>query len=195
MPFFVPFVISQDNSAKKGLITSLIFSAGRLVVYMAVGLLIFFIFTSLFKSGDTEPDLRSFPLMHIVVGFLVVIYALWLLLKLPFPKVCPARFARGMVGLLVGMLLGAFICPPFIFMLVSNLGEPVYFFVLAVLLFWLGSSVSILLLGAGAGFVSKHVYKRVEPEKIQNIMHMVLILVGIMFFIVPGYMNLLSSPI
>jgi len=185
MPFFVPFVMSSDDSWKKGFRTSLIFSTGRLLVYMAVGLLVFFVF-----SNILEPDLDSFPLVHIVVGCLIVIYAVWMLLKMPFPKICPARFARGAVGMMVGMLLGSFVCPPFIFMVTSNLDQPMPFYALAVLLFWLGSSVSIVLLGTGAGYISRHVHKRFDPEAVRNVMYMVLILVGVVFFILIGFRNL-----
>jgi sulfite exporter TauE/SafE len=191
MPFFVPFVISHDNSALKGFITSVIFSVGRLIVYMTVGLVFFLIFSNLLENVENVTDIDEFSLFQVVVGWLIIIYGVTVLTKAPVPKICPAKYARGAVSLMVGMLIGSFICPPFILMLVANLEETVLVLVISVLLFWIGSSISIFLMGTGAGFVSKIAHRKFDPEKIRNIMHMVLIMVGIVLFLFPGYANLL----
>jgi len=190
MPFFLPFVIANDNNWKKGLLTSLTFSAGRLIVYMVIGFVFYLLFSNLLETVNEGTHLESFNLLNIVIGWIIIIYAVYMISKLPFPKVCPAKYARGGVSLMVGMLIGSFVCPPFLIMLSSTLDESIPTLVGSVFLFWLASSISIILLGTGAGWVSKYIYKKIDPEKIKNIMYMVLIMVGFVFFLVSGYSNI-----
>lgn len=183
MPFFIPFIIHKDSSAKKGLFTSLIFSVGRLVVYMAVGMLFYFIFSNLLDDYGGSGEVGGLKWLPLALGVMIVIYGIWVLLKLPFPKVCPARYAKGMVTLLLGMLIGSFICPPFIFMLMGNLDQNVLVFMLSIFMFWIGSSLSIVYAGIIAGRFSNWLHKKKNKDKINNICAFIMIFSGFWFMI------------
>lgn len=181
MPFFVPYVIQKDKTARQGLITSLIFSGGRLVVYFMVGMVFYFILSTAIKSAEDITDLGGFKYVPLALGVIIVIYGVLTITKAPLPKVCPAKYAKGAVTMVMGILIGSSICPPFIFMLVGTLQEPFIIFVLSVFAFWLASSIAIILLGILSGKLSSYLEKQKSREYISNVTSFILILAGLWF--------------
>jgi len=181
MPFLVPYIISKDDSGKKGLVTVVIFSLGRLLVYMTMGILFYYVFSELLNDVESISEIKGFKYLPGILGAVVIVYALWTLLKLPGLKICPARYAKGAVTIIMGMLIGSFICPPFILMLISNIEESVIVMVLSVIMFWVGSSVSIIILGAVSGRFSSLLQEKKGQEWVRNVCAFTLIFTGIWF--------------
>lgn len=181
MPFLVPYIISKDDSGKKGLGTAVIFSIGRLLVYMTMALLFYLVFSELLNDVDSISQIKGFKYLPGILGAIIILYGIWTLLKLPELKICPARYAKGAVSVLMGMLIGSFICPPFIFMLVSNIEESAIVMVLSVTMFWVGSSVSIIILGAVSGRFASVLKEKKGREWVRNVCAFMLIFTGIWF--------------
>ena len=188
MPFFVPYVMAKDDSTKKGFLTALLFSGGRLLVYMSIGLLFFFIFSELLADVDEISEIKGFSYIPLILGVIIIIYAVWILFKLPAVKVCPAKYAKSAVTLVLGMLIGSFICPPFIFMLVANIDRSISIFTASILMFWVGSSLSFLLLGSVSGKLSAYLREKKGREWIRNVSAFILIFTGI-WFIATTFIN------
>ena len=159
----------------------MIFSIGRLLVYMTMGILFYFVFSELLKDVGSISEIKGFKYLPGILGAVIIVYGLWTLLKLPGLKICPARYAKGAVTLVMGMLIGSFICPPFIFMLISNIEESAIVMVLSVITFWLGSSVSIIVLGVVSGKFSTFLQEKKGQEWVKNVCSFMLIFTGIWF--------------
>jgi len=188
MPFFVPFVMAKDDSTKKGFFTALIFCGGRLIVYMSMGLLFFFVFSELLADVDEISEIKGFSYIPLILGVIIIIYAVWIIFRLPSVKVCPAKYAKSAVTLVLGMLIGSFICPPFIFMLVANIDRSLSTFIFSIMMFWVGSSLSFLFLGSVSGKLSKYLRKKKGRDWIRNVCSFILIFTGI-WFIATTFIN------
>ena len=188
MPFFVPYVVSKDDNYKKGLRTAMFFSAGRLWVYMTLGLLFYYVIREPLDDVIGNTYIKGFRSVPIVLGIIIMIYGLWIIMKLPTIKVCPAKYRKSVLSIILGALIGSFICPPFILMLVANIDETVIIFIISVLMFWVGSSFSILVLGALSGKFSAYLMKVKSREWVRNVCAFVLIFTGI-WFIISTFIN------
>ena len=188
MPFLVPFIISKDDTGKKGLSTVVIFSFGRLLVYLTMGILFYFVFSELLNDVESISEIKGFKYLPGILGAVIIIYGLWTLLKLPGLKICPAKYAKGGVTIIMGMLIGSFICPPFIFMLISIIEESIIVMILSVIMFWIGSSVSIIILGAVSGRFSSFLREKKGQVWVRNVCAFMLIFTGI-WFIATVFMN------
>ena len=188
MPFFVPYVMAKDDTTKKGFLTALIFCGGRLLVYMSMGLLFFFVFSELLADVDEISEIKGFSYIPLILGVIIIIYAVWIIFRLPSVKVCPAKYAKSAVTLVLGMLIGSFICPPFIFMLVANIDRSLSTFIFSIMMFWVGSSLSFLFLGSVSGKLSKYLRKKKGRDWIRNVCSFILIFTGI-WFIATTFIN------
>ncbi|MDP6155579.1 MAG: sulfite exporter TauE/SafE family protein, partial [Candidatus Thermoplasmatota archaeon] len=153
----------------------------RLLVYMTMGILFYFVFSELLNDVESISEIKGFKYLPGILGAVVIVYGLWTLLKLPGLKICPAKYAKGAVTLTMGILIGSFICPPFIFMLISNIEESIFVLILSVIMFWVGSSVSIIVLGAVSGRFSSLLKEKKGREWVRNVCAFTLIFTGIWF--------------
>jgi sulfite exporter TauE/SafE len=138
LPLFIPILLSNKRTTKKGFLLVLEFSLGRLLGYLLFGLLIGYL-----------GQLLQNEVLHIIValgniwaGFLMILYSLGTIDK----KICALiPFKKIKWAFLLGLLTGVNICPPFLASLthIFNLMNA-YWAVLYFLLFFLGTSVYIV---------------------------------------------------
>jgi sulfite exporter TauE/SafE len=185
IPILVPYIIEKDKTSKEGLITSIFFSMGRLFIYLAMGLFIFMVGSTL-----TERSPSTFLKVAVVVlGCVVIVYGVWLYFRLPKPKWCPAKIAKNfspVFSVILGLLIGSFFCPLLWIALVrATLTGDITTMFMSVFVFWMGSSVTILAAGTVSGEVGGRTGKRIGYEKLRDVIGMVLIMVGA-FYLISG---------
>lgn len=181
-PLIFPFLFSvkQKNAKGNAAMVSL-FLAGRLLGYLAAG----FILGSLgsFAAGFLDPGVsRTFTRISYPVAGLFMIAAA-LLLNFPEHKFCKAYskvYSSGRNSLILGLVTGFSLCPPFfaaaarVFGQQSSLQGMFYFF-----LFFLGTSVYFLPL-FGIHFLKKHL------DKVRMFSRVAMLLIGIYYLVFLG---------
>lgn len=183
IPILVPYIIERDRTSREGLVTSILFSMGRLMIYLALGLGVFMIGSQLTQRS---PDVLLM-LSVIVLGAVIIAYGVWIMFRVRSPKWCPARISenfRPAFSVLLGLLIGSFFCPLLWFTLVqATLTRDFITLVLSVGAFWIGSSGTILAAGFLSGEVGRRWREKIGSEKIRDICGLALILVGIFYLI------------
>lgn len=138
LPVFLPILLAQRRDTKKSFSLVIEFSVGRLLGYLAFGLII----GGLGQLIQNQTIHLIIALANIWTGILMILYSLGAINQ----KFCSAiPFHRIKWPLLLGFLTGANICPPFlaslthVFNLESALAAMAYF-----LFFFLGTSTYII---------------------------------------------------
>ncbi|UCE39385.1 MAG: sulfite exporter TauE/SafE family protein [Thermoplasmata archaeon] len=183
IPILVPYIMEKDKTRREGFFTSIFFSMGRLMIYLAIGLVVFMI-----GSALTERSPSTFLQFAVVIlGCLVIIYGAWIVFSLPKPRWCPAKLAenfRPMFSVILGLLIGSFFCPLLWIALVrATLTRDMLTMFLSVFTFWIGSSFAIIAAGTVSGEVGGRWRKKIGIQKLRDICGMVLIMVGIFYLI------------
>lgn len=183
IPILVPFIMEKDKNLQEGFFTSILFSLGRLMIYFALGFAIF----SVGSVVTHRIPVNWLTGSIVILGIVVIIYGAWIVFRLPRPKHCPAALAqnfRPVFSVILGLLIGSFFCPLLWIALVSaTLTRDVVTLVLSVFAFWLGSSVAIVTAGSVSGEIGGRWGKKKGPERVREIMGMVLMMVGAMYLI------------
>lgn len=149
LPIFLPLLLSQNRTGKKGLSLVLEFSLGRLLGYLFFGL-IFGWFGRIIQSGWVH---YLAGLANLWIGILMIIYSLGVIDK----KFCAAiPFAKIKWPFLLGFLTGVNICPPFLGSLtyvfnLKSIAISLWYF----LMFFLGTSTYIIPFTLVGGFSQK----------------------------------------
>jgi sulfite exporter TauE/SafE len=183
IPILVPYIMERDKTPKEGLFTSIFFSFGRLIIYLAIGIVVFII-----GSAVTERSPENWLKIAVaILGCVVIIYGAWIVFKLPKPNWCPAKLAqnfRPVFSVILGLLIGSFFCPLLWIALVrAALSRESTIMFLSVIAFWLGSSVSIIAAGTVSGGVGGRWGKKIGVEKLRDLCGMVLMMVGVFYLI------------
>lgn len=185
IPILVPYIMERDRTSKEGLVTSILFSVGRLLIYLSLGLAVFMIGSRL---TDRSPDIML-RIAVIILGVVIITYGAWIVFRVKKPNWCPAKVSenfRPAFSVLLGLLIGSFFCPLLWFTLVqATLTGDFVILVLSVAVFWIGSSGTILAAGFVSGEVGGRWRKKIGREKIRDICGMALVLVGIFYLINP----------
>lgn len=138
LPLFLPMLLAKRRGAKSSFLLVLEFSAGRLLGYLAFGL-IFGWFGQTFKSSLIH---QVVSLGNIWAGIVMILFSLGMMDK-AFCAAIP--FKKIKWPILLGFLTGVNVCPPFlasltfVFNLQDALASLAYFF-----MFFLGTSVYII---------------------------------------------------
>lgn len=183
IPILVPYIIERDKTPKEGLLTSILFSFGRLIIYLIIGIIVFII-----GSAVTENTPENWLKIAVVVlGCVVILYGTWIVFKLPKPEWCPAKLTqnfRPLFSVILGLLIGSFFCPLLWITLVrAALSRESTIMLLSVIAFWLGSSVTIIAAGTVSGEVGGRWGKKIGVEKLRDLCGMVLMMVGAFYLI------------
>lgn len=183
LPILVPYIMERDKTLREGFFTSITFSVGRLIIYFTLGLVVFMLGTL-----ATQDAPRSWLKIAVaVLGCVVIIYGIWIVFRLPKPEWCPAKLAdnfRPAFSVILGLLIGSFFCPLLWFALVAAaLTRDLLTMFFSVMLFWLGSSVTIIPAGTLSGGVGGRWRKKIGVEKLRDICGMVLMMVGVFYLI------------
>ena len=186
LPIFLPYVMEKDKTFKEGLSTSLLFSLGRLIIYIGLGVAIFIIGSAV-KEDAPEDWLRG---AVAILGLVVILYGAWIVFDLPRPKWCPSKLAKNfshLFSIILGVLIGSFFCPLLWATLVLAVAVSGDFatMLLSVLSFWAGSSLMIIAAGTITGKMGGRSKRKIGVEKIRFICGLVLIMAGA-FYLISG---------
>ncbi|MBN1369907.1 MAG: sulfite exporter TauE/SafE family protein [Dehalococcoidaceae bacterium] len=190
-PILIPYLAS-DTSTRilSGLKTVLLFSAGRLVSYMALGVGVAFIL----GSADISP--LMVPVVTLILSLVLVLYGLNTLGAFNTSQKPVARACRGITSrrphFIMGMLVGLRPCIPLIAALMYTVNlSGVADVVIFMLFFGIASSMLIIVFGvAGRGFLNLLV-NRIGLDRIRRLSGLVLVIMGAVFMLqaVGGIIN------
>ncbi len=183
IPILVPYIMEKDKSLKEGLSTAVFFSIGRLIIYLAIGITVFMI-GSRVVGGFPDEVLR---VSVTLLGGVIIIYGAWIVFKMPRPLGCPAKLAqnfRPIFSIILGMLIGSFFCWALWAMLLMVVlsGDFLTMF-LSVIMFWIGSSTTIIAAGTISGEAGGRFGKKIGTERLRELCGMVLMMVGAAYMI------------
>ena len=183
LPILVPYIASSAKpSIIRGLYTTLVFSSGRLISYLALGL----IFGLLITTVEINPVITAAATL--VLGLLLTIHGLSVLGLFKTKSILSSIFCRYTEGekslIYLGMLTGLRPCLPLIAALtysitLSSIGETLTFMVS----FWFASSLLIFLIGPASAAVLGVTSKKISVERIRRISSLALVVIGLFFTI------------
>ena len=181
MPILVPYIASAERpTIRGGLYSSILFSFGRLISYLTLGLL----FGLLITSVEINPIITS--IVTLALGCLLIVHGLSTLGVFRIGTTIGSTFCRyigtNRSPVYLGILTGLRPCVPLMAALtysitLSGIGEVTLF----MLSFWLGSSVLIFLIGPISGALARGAAKRVPVERVRRISGVALVVVGLFF--------------
>ncbi|MEW6069867.1 MAG: sulfite exporter TauE/SafE family protein [Candidatus Thermoplasmatota archaeon] len=182
LPVLAPYIISKDNDFKSGFNTSVLFSIGRLIIYLVLGTTVFIMGSGVISTfvGDWA------RFSAVLIGTTILLYGAWIIFKLPIPKLCKCKYSSSFYSIIIGMLVGSFFCPAlWLAILNATLTKNFLIMTLSIISFWLGSSIFIILAGTLSGGISKKWKLLANAEKVRDVCGIVLICVGL-FYITAG---------
>jgi sulfite exporter TauE/SafE len=166
LPVLIPHigVVGGERPLRAGFAASLFFAAGRLVIYLGLGMLLFALGTTLQAA-----DLRNWAVSNaswigagrFLLAILVVLYGISVVFNWPRLAWCQTFFQgprqRPLLSILLGALAGSILCPALwlAFLQAAQLGwQPLAW--LSIVSFWLGSSLFVITAGVSAGALLRH---------------------------------------
>lgn len=183
LPILVPYIASSAKpSIIRGLYTTLVFSSGRLISYLALGL----IFGLLITTVEINPVITATATL--VLGLLLAFHGLSVLGLFKTKSILGSIFCRYTEGgkslVYLGMLTGLRPCLPLIAALtysitLASIGETLTFMVS----FWFASSLLIFLVGPVSAAVLGVTSKKISVERIRRISSLALVAIGLFFTI------------
>jgi len=180
-PILLPHIASSARpSIIRGLYSALVFSSGRLISYLVLGL----IFGLLITTVEFNPAITAAATL--VLGLLLVFHGLSVLGLFKVKSVLGSFFCRFTEGrrslVYLGMLTGLRPCVPLIAALtysitLAGIGETLTF----MFSFWLASSVLIFLIGPISGAVFGATSRKISVDRIRRISSLALVAIGLVF--------------
>jgi len=182
-PVLVPYIASSAKpSILRGFYSALIFSSGRLISYLILGL----IFGLFITTVEINPFITATA--TVVLGLLLTFHGLTVLglfkTKSPLGAVF-CRYSEGQRSLVyLGMLTGLRPCVPLLAALtysitLSSIGETITF----MMSFWLASSALIFLIGPISGAILGATSKKISLDRIRRISSVAMVAIGIVFMV------------
>ena len=180
-PILVPYIASAERpTIRGGLYSSILFSFGRLISYLTLGLL----FGLLITSAEIDPIITS--IITLALGCLLIVHGLSTLGVFRIRTTIGSTFCK-FIGtnrspVYLGIFTGLRPCVPLIAALTYSVNLPGIAEVLLFMLsFWLGSSILIFLIGPISGGLSGAVARKISVERIRRIAGVALVVVGLFF--------------
>ncbi len=182
-PILVPYIASSAQpSVIKGFYSAFVFSSGRLISYLALGL----IFGLLITTIEINPAITATATL--VLGLLLIFQGLSTLGLFKTKSVLGSifcKYAEGQRSLFsLGVLTGLRPCVPLIAALtysitLTGVGETLTF----MMSFWLASSLLIFVIGPVSGALAGATGKKISAERIRRISSLALVFIGLVFTI------------
>ena len=182
-PILVPYIASSSQpSIIRGFYSALVFSSGRLISYLALGL----IFGLLITTVEINPAVTATATL--ILGLLLVFHGLSVLGLFKTKSVIGSIFCKYTEGkrslVYLGMLTGLRPCVPLIAALtyiitLTGIGETLTFMVS----FWLASSLLIFIIGPLSGALIGATSKKISLERIRRVSSLAMVVIGIVFTI------------
>ncbi|MDD5604971.1 MAG: sulfite exporter TauE/SafE family protein [Dehalococcoidales bacterium] len=184
-PILIPYLASQSSTRiLGGLKTVLLFSAGRLISYMALGIIVAWIMGSM----NISPLMT--PIVTIILSLVLVLHGLNTLGAFNFSQRPIAKACRGISSgkphFIMGLLVGLRPCVPLLAALMYTVNLSSIFEVMVFMLcFGIASSLLVIAFGvAGRGFINLLV-SRIGLERMRRLSGLVLVILGA-FFLLQG---------
>ncbi|MFQ6085585.1 MAG: sulfite exporter TauE/SafE family protein [Candidatus Bathyarchaeia archaeon] len=181
-PVVATHILADRPRAKEGFYTTILFTLGRLVSYLTLGVVSAFLGRIIL--GETQLAQKLLAPTLFTLGAVLALYGLsiWFGFRIRIgPKVCSYfGMSRSTIGL--GILAGFRPCLPLLAALtytttLGNVAEGVFFMTS----FWLGSVVYMPALGLATGAAASLGVKRMGMERIRRISGIALLIVGFLF--------------
>lgn len=182
-PILVPYIASSEHpTIVKGLSTAVLFSIGRLLSYLALGL----VFGLLITSVEIDPVVTASITM--LLGFLLVLHGLstfgLFTMKNPLGSMLCRYISNKRSPVYLGIFTGLRPCIPLIAALTYTLTLASTTHVLLFMVsFWFGSSLLVLLIGPLSGALAGLAAKKITADRIRRIAGIAMFMVGIFFII------------
>lgn len=180
-PILVPYIASSAQpSIIRGFYSALVFSSGRLISYLILGL----IFGLLITTVEINPAVTATATL--VLGLLLVFHGLSVLGLFKTKSFLGSIFCRYTEGkrslVYLGMLTGLRPCVPLIAALtysitLTGIGETITF----MMSFWLASSLLIFAIGPLSGALVRATSKKISIERIRRISSLAMVVIGAVF--------------
>jgi len=180
-PILVPYIASSAQpSIIRGFYAALIFSSGRLISYLALGL----IFGLLITAVEINPAVTATATL--VLGLMLVFHGLSVLGLFKTKSFLGSIFCRYNEGkrslVYLGMLTGLRPCVPLIAALtysitLTGIGETITF----MMSFWLASSLLIFVIGPLSSVLVGATSKKISVERIRRISSLAMVVIGLVF--------------
>lgn len=182
LPVLAPYIMSKDNDLRSGFNTSVLFSIGRLITYLALGTAVLIVGSAVLSTLTSN----WVKVSAVLIGATIFLYGAWILFKLPSPKWCKRKYSSSFYSIIIGMLVGSFFCPA-LWLAVLNAVLIGNFLIMtfSIFSFWLGSSIFIILAGTLSGGIGKKWKLWAGAKKVRDICGIALIVVGA-FYIING---------
>jgi hypothetical protein len=193
IPILIPYLLTKPLSAKSGLYTGTLFVTGRLAFYLPAGLVAHQLGISLVYIFSTV----WLKYALILIGLISSAYGLFIVLQYKYKSkpllsryrklVCAFRFlaphkSKSFLIVVFGLLFASLLCPPFLLLLAQIvIYQDLVITVVATMIFWLTSSILILVSSIFIGGLGKDWAIIKNPERLRQICGIVLIFVGLIF--------------
>lgn len=175
LPTLIPYLGCEDHSLRSGLITTGLYTLGRLGTYLLLGVTVFIGFLTF-----VNPQMLG--LMVVPLGIFTIVYGLLEYVGRGNVRWCPIKGegSSPLVTILLGVLVGALLCPPlFIAILFATSAGVFNWVLLSIVSFWAGISIWLLPVGAFSGLLFGRL--NTEAEKLRKVFGLVLVLIGLSY--------------
>lgn len=180
LPILAPHIIGGTKTVQRSLLSSFMFSIGRLIAYLAVGSVVVALGIPLVTS---MPVIWRKGAAATLAAF-TLFYGAWMAFHWPNRFTCLAKRYAQMPSLILGLLVGITPCVPLaMIVLYSALAGSLIDAWLIYILFWVSSTVLIVFVGVLSGWVGGKLRSKVSANRVQRICGMTLAFVGFLYFI------------
>ncbi len=190
LPVLLPYITSAERpTISGGLYSTVLFSFGKLIAYMTLGLL----FGLLATSFSMDPVMAAG--LKLALGGLLVIHGLstfgilntksgMLGIKSKIGSALCSYTATKRAPVYLGVLTSIRPCVSLIAALAYTITLPgIGEITLFMLAFWLGSSVVVLLIGTMTGVFARAVANSIRAERVRRISGIAMLVIGMVFIL------------
>jgi len=187
LPIMVPFIMEKRTGPARGFKTALLFSLGRLVMYLSLAFVLWTVYGHLkneMRVDDIEMQ-SGFSLVLGIIGGVILAYAILSLKGFEGPHWCPLRARGSLMAVVMGIVVGSIVCPWLLIIITDGIGQgslPVL--ILVVVVFWSFSSLGILTAGGISGYIGKRWQKKSGFDSVRTVSLLVLVLVGVYYLFI-----------
>ncbi len=190
LPVLLPHigVVGGERPLRAGFAVSMFFALGRLVVYLVLGTILFTMSASLQEAGLWDwmgKNSLWATATRLVLALLIILYGISVVFGWPRANWCQTLFhgrrQRPFLSMLMGVLAGSILCPALwlAFLYVTRLSwlpEAG----LALVAFWVGSSLIVIATGVSAGAILTR-WKNLT--QVRGVAGATLIFVGVLYLV------------
>ena len=172
LPVLMSYIASEQRGAKNGLFTSLLFSIGRLIIYIIFAILLGLL--GVFFQGYIN-NFWFKLIFSIVLNSILIIYGFsisfgWELFPRFSKKACKIFTFKYKSPILLGILVGLSPCAPLFYVFAQAISLGAVNIILSIFYFssfWIATTIWVIASGFSIGTISGF-YTRVNEKEIEN---------------------------